>query len=45
MLNWFANSCGLLGLSCQNWVLVIAGGCLLYLTALAVAMAEHKDVF
>jgi hypothetical protein len=36
MLNWLTNNYELFGLPGQNWMLVVAGGLLLYIAMLAI---------
>jgi hypothetical protein len=44
MLNWLTGNCDLFGLAGQNWMLVVAGGLLLYIAALAVSRRRHAGV-
>lgn len=37
MLNWLTGNCELFGLTGQNWMLVVAGGLLLYIVVLAIS--------
>ena len=37
MLNWLTANCELFGLPGQNWMLVVGGGLLLYIAALAIS--------
>jgi hypothetical protein len=36
MLNWLTGNCNLLGFNGQNWMLVLAGGLLLYIAVLVI---------
>jgi hypothetical protein len=36
MLNWLTGNCELFGLPGQNWMLVVAGGLLLYIAVLVI---------
>jgi hypothetical protein len=36
MLNWLTSNCELFGLPGQNWMLVVAGGLLLYIAVLLI---------
>ncbi|MGH6726388.1 MAG: hypothetical protein ACREB8_07580 [Pseudolabrys sp.] len=44
MLNWLTNNCELFGFSGQNWMLLVAGGLLLYIAALAIGQRRHVDL-
>ena len=44
MLNWLTGNCDLFGLAGQNWMLVVAGGLLLYIAALAICRRRHAGV-
>ena len=37
VLNWLTDNCEVLGLNGQNWMLVVAGGMLLYIAMLVIA--------
>lgn len=37
MLNWLTGNCELFGVTGQNWMLVVAGGVLLYIAVLAIS--------
>ena len=37
MLNWLVGNCEVFGVTGQNWMLVVGGGLLLYITMLIVA--------
>ena len=39
MLNWLTENCELFGLPGQNWMLVVAGGLLLYIAVLVIGSA------
>ncbi len=43
MLNWLTDNVDLLGLPVQNWMLLIGGGLLLYLGALALPRRRRSD--
>jgi hypothetical protein len=44
MLNWLTGNCELFGLTGQNWMLVVAGGLLLYIAALAIGHRREAGV-
>ncbi len=44
MLNWLTGNCELFGLAGQNWMLVVAGGLLLYIAVLAISHRRQAGV-
>jgi hypothetical protein len=44
MLNWLTGNCEFFGLAGQNWMLVVAGGLLLYIVVLAVGRRRQAGV-
>lgn len=44
MLNWLTSSCELFGDTGQNWMLVVAGGLLLYIVALAISRRRQATM-
>jgi hypothetical protein len=40
--NWLTDNCWLLGLAGQNWMLVVGGGLLIYIGALAIARRRAR---
>jgi hypothetical protein len=44
MLDWLIGSCDLFGLPCQNWMLALTGGFIVYLGALAVLRKHEPHV-
>lgn len=42
MLKWLVGSCEVLGLSGQNWMLVIAGALIVYCVALCVVRRRRR---
>ncbi len=44
MLNWLTANCDLLGLPAQNWMLVVGGGLLLYIAALAISRGRQARI-
>lgn len=44
MLNWLTGNCELFGLAGQNWMLVVAGGLLLYIVVLAIGRRRQADI-
>ncbi len=44
MLNWLTGNCELFGLTGQNWMLVVAGGLLLYIGVLAIGQRRQADL-
>jgi hypothetical protein len=44
MLNWLTSSCELFGVTGQNWMLVVAGGLLLYIVALAISRRRQASI-
>ena len=44
MLNWLTGTCELFGLTGQNWMLVVAGGLLLYIAVLAIGQRRQAGV-
>lgn len=41
VLNWLTSSYEIFGVPCQNWMLVIAGGLMVY--ALLLTLARHRQ--
>ena len=44
MLNWLTGNFELFGLPGQNWMLVVAGGLLLYIAVLAIGRRRHAGM-
>ena len=44
MLNWLTGNCELFGLAGQNWMLVVAGGLLLYMAVLVIGSFRQTGV-
>ena len=44
MLNWLTGNCDLFGLPGQNWMLIVGGGLLLYIAALAISRGRHAGI-
>jgi len=44
MLDWLTNNCELFGFDCQNWMLLVTGGLLLYIVALAIRQRQRVDL-
>jgi hypothetical protein len=44
MLNWLTANCDLFGLPAQNWMLVVGGGLLLYIAALAISRGRQARI-
>jgi hypothetical protein len=44
MLNWLTGNCELFGLPGQNWMLVVAGGLLLYIAVLVIGSFRQTGV-
>ena len=44
MLNWLTGNCELFGVTGQNWMLVVAGGLLLYIAVLAISHRRQTGV-
>ena len=43
MLDWLVSTCDLFGLPCQNWMLVVSGGLLMYVAILAVSQMVQTN--
>jgi disulfide bond formation protein DsbB len=43
MLNWLTNNCDLLGFNGQNWMLVLAGGLLVYIAVLVIRQRRQAN--
>ena len=44
MLDWLTGNCELFGFAGQNWMLVVAGGLLLYIALLAIGQRRQLDL-
>ncbi len=44
MLNWLTGNCELFGLAGQNWMLVVAGGLLLYIAVLVIGSFRQTGI-
>ena len=43
MLDWLTGNCDLLGFNGQNWMLVLAGGLLLYIAVLVIGRRRQTS--
>jgi hypothetical protein len=44
MLNWLTGNCEFFGLAGQNWMLLVAGGLLLYIAVLAIGQRRQAGL-
>lgn len=42
MLDWLSETCNVFGLAGQNWMLLVAGGLLIYIAGLAIARRRER---